>query len=57
MNDEDEVGIDNFLVNVYSQRRQNEPHSKVLTEIDKLPISGDLKNRLRLVVRDGEGCS
>lgn len=51
------VGIDNFLVNVYCQRRQNEPHSKLLAEIDRLPISRDLKNRLRLVVRDGEGCS
>lgn len=51
------VGIDNFLVGVYCRRRQNEPHSKLLTEIGKLPISGDLRNRLRLVVKDGEGCS
>ena len=50
------VGIDNFLVKVYCQRRQNEQHSKLLTEIGKLPISGDLKNRLRLVVMNGNGC-
>ncbi|GET43571.1 MULTISPECIES: hypothetical protein [Microseira] len=50
------VGIDNFLVKVYCQRRQNEQHSKLLTEIGKLPVSDDLKNRLRLVVMNGNGC-
>ncbi len=51
------VGINNFLVGVYCQRRQNESHQQLLNEIGNLPVSQDLKNTLRLVVRDGEGCS
>lgn len=47
------VGIDNFLVAVYSERRKNEPHEKLLYEIRNLPISNDLKNTLELLVRDG----
>jgi hypothetical protein len=51
------VGINNFLVGVYCQRRQNESYQQLLNEIGNLPVSQDLKNTLRLVVRDGEGCS
>ena len=51
------VGIDNVLVGVYCERRQKEPHEQLLKEISNLPVSQDLKNTLRLVVRDGEGCS
>jgi hypothetical protein len=47
------VGIDNFLVAVYSERRQNEPHEQLLHEICNLPISDDLKNILKQVVVDG----
>ncbi len=50
------VGIDNFLVNVYCQRRRNESHSKLFSEINQLPVSSDLKNKLELVIRDGRGC-
>lgn len=47
------VGIENFLVGVYCQRRQTEPHQNLLREINGLPIFDDLKNRLRLVVMNG----
>jgi hypothetical protein len=50
------VGIDNFLVAVYSERRKNESHEQLLYEIRGLLISNDLKNTLELVVRDGRGC-
>ncbi|GAA6623116.1 hypothetical protein [Scytonema sp. NUACC26] len=50
------VGIENFLVGVYCQRRINESHSNLLAEIRNLPVSQDLKNKLELVVRDGRGC-
>jgi hypothetical protein len=47
------VGIENFLVGIYCQRRRTEAHEKLLREIDGLPIFDDLKNRLRWVVING----
>ncbi|HLO84335.1 MAG TPA: hypothetical protein VK203_04870 [Nostocaceae cyanobacterium] len=50
------IGIENFLIRVYCQRRNNEPHHTLLAEISRLPISTGLKNTLELVIREGRGC-
>src|SRR6478672_10246968 len=47
------VGIENFLVGIYCQRRVTEAHETLLREINGLPIFDDLKNRLRLIVING----
>lgn len=44
------VGIDVFLAQVYHQRAQSESKEDLLREIDGLPVSDDLKNRLKWVV-------
>jgi hypothetical protein len=47
------VGFDGFLTEVYRQRGQNEPHQRLLREIDGLLISNDLKIRLKWTVVNG----
>ncbi|KAF3885522.1 MULTISPECIES: hypothetical protein [Nostocales] len=52
------VGLEEFLSAVYCQRRLSEPHGKLLEEIDSLILfDGDIKDRLKITVTDGCGCS
>jgi hypothetical protein len=51
------VGLEDFLTAVYCERRNLEPHGKLLNEIDSMSLfDGDLKDRLKLAVTDGCGC-
>ena len=52
------VGLENLLTSVYCDRRQREPQGKLLQELDALMIlDGDIKDRLRLTIQEGCGCS
>jgi hypothetical protein len=52
------VGLEDFLTAVYCERRQSEPHGKLLSEIDSLSLfDGDIRERLKVTVTDGCGCS
>ncbi|BAY62845.1 serine/threonine kinase [Calothrix brevissima NIES-22] len=52
------VSLEDFLTAVYCQRRQTEPHGKLLEEIDSLSLfNGDMKERLKVTVSDGCGCA
>ncbi|MGV0028480.1 hypothetical protein [Phormidesmis priestleyi] len=52
------VGLENLLTAVYCDRRHRAPHGKLLQELDALIIlDGDIKDRLRLTIQDGCGCS
>lgn len=52
------VGLENLLTAVYCDRRHSEPHGKLLQELDSLFIlDGDVKDRLRLTIQEGCGCS
>ncbi|HEY9666382.1 MAG TPA: hypothetical protein V6C91_06230, partial [Coleofasciculaceae cyanobacterium] len=52
------VGLEDFLTAVYCERRQSEPHGKLLNEIDSLSLfDGDIRERLKATVTDGCGCS
>lgn len=52
------VSLEDFLTAVYCQRRQTEPHGKLLEEIDSLSLfNGDMKERLKETVSDGCGCA
>ncbi|BAY12236.1 hypothetical protein [Calothrix sp. NIES-2098] len=52
------VSLEDFLTAVYCQRRQTEPHGKLLEEIDSLSLfDGDMKDRLKTTVTDGCGCA
>ncbi|BAY11501.1 hypothetical protein [Calothrix sp. NIES-2098] len=46
-------GIDGLLIGIYTERRRNEPKAKLCDEIDNLPISSDLKRKLK----DALGCN
>lgn len=46
-------GIDGLLTGVYIERKKKEPLSKLCQEIDNLPISSDLKRKLK----DALGCN
>ncbi|BAZ12783.1 serine/threonine kinase [Calothrix sp. NIES-4071] len=51
------VGLEDLLTEVYCERRLDEPHGKLLEEIDTLSLfDGDLKERLKATVTDGCGC-
>ena len=45
-------GIDGLLTGIYLERKKKEPVAKLCKEIDDLPISSDLKRKLR----DAIGC-
>jgi hypothetical protein len=52
------VSLEDLLTAVYCQRRQTEPHGKLLDEIDSLSLfDGDMKDRLKTTVTDGCGCA
>ncbi|OUL28354.1 hypothetical protein BV372_25140 [Nostoc sp. T09] len=52
------VSLEDLLTAVYCQRRQTEPHGKLLEEIDSLSLfDGDMKDRLKTTVTDGCGCA
>ncbi|OUL19928.1 hypothetical protein [Nostoc sp. 106C] len=52
------VSLEDLLTGVYCQRRQTEPHGKLLDEIDSLSLfDGDMKDRLKTTVTDGCGCA
>ncbi|MBD2168185.1 hypothetical protein H6G64_35880 [Calothrix sp. FACHB-156] len=52
------VGLEDFLTSIYCQRRQTEPHGKLLEEIESLSFfDGDMKDRLKMTVTDGCGCA
>lgn len=44
-------GIDAILSGVYAERRKNEPSASLLSEIDNLPISDQLKYRLKAEIQ------
>ncbi len=51
------VGLEDLLTEIYCQRRQTEPHGKLLEEIEYLSLfDGDIKERLKVTVTDGCGC-
>jgi hypothetical protein len=51
------VSLEDLLTAVYCQRRQTEPHGKLLDEINSLSLfDGDMKDRLKTTVNDGCGC-
>ena len=53
-----EVGVEDLLTAIYCQRRQSELPGKLLEEIDSLSLfDGDIKDRLKVTVTDGCGCS
>ncbi|MBN3869523.1 hypothetical protein [Nostoc sp. JL33] len=52
------VSLEDFLTAVYCQRRQDEPHGKLLEEINSLSLfDGDIRDRLKTTVTDGCGCA
>lgn len=52
------VGLENFLTAVYCDRRQTEPHGKLLDELEGLMIlNADIKRRLQLTITEGQGCT
>ncbi|MBD2357811.1 hypothetical protein H6G41_24905 [Tolypothrix sp. FACHB-123] len=52
------VSLEDLLTAVYCQRRQTEPHGKLLDEINSLSLfDGDMKDRLKITVTDGCGCA
>ena len=52
------VSLEDFLTAIYCQRRQTEPHGKLLEEIESLSLfDGDMKDRLKTTVTDGCGCA
>lgn len=52
------VGLEDLLTAVYCQRRQIEPHGKLLAEINSLSLfDGDIRDRLRSTITDGCGCA
>lgn len=52
------VGFEDFLTAIYCQRRLSELHGKLLEEIDSLMLfDGDIKDRLKMTVTQGCGCS
>ena len=44
-------GIDAILSGVYAERRKNEPSASLLSEIDTLAISDDLKHKLKAEIQ------
>lgn len=46
------VGLEALLLEVYRSRKQKESKSKLLSEIDGLPIFQDLKNTLKQALRE-----
>lgn len=44
-------GIDAILSAVYAERRKNEPSASLISEIDNLPISDQLKHRLKAEIQ------
>lgn len=52
------VGLEDLLTAVYCDRRKSEPHSKLLQELDSIPLfDSNLKARLRDTITEGCGCS
>ncbi|MBD2682672.1 MULTISPECIES: hypothetical protein [Nostoc] len=52
------VGLEDFLTEIYCQRRQTEAHGKLLEEIESLSFfDGDMRDRLKTTVTDGCGCA
>ncbi len=52
------VSLEDFLTAIYCQRRQDEPHGKLLEEINSLSLfDGDIRDRLKTTVTDGCGCA
>ncbi|NEO26997.1 MAG: hypothetical protein F6K03_08900 [Kamptonema sp. SIO4C4] len=45
------VGLERLLLEIYCDRKSSESHSRLLKEIDRLPTSGELKQKLRAEVR------
>ena len=45
-----QVAVDGLLVSFYQKRRQSEPSEQLLGEIDRLPLSQDLKMKLKWAV-------
>ncbi|MCL1472425.1 hypothetical protein [Argonema antarcticum] len=51
------LSLEDFLTAIYCERRQSEPHGKLLSEIDSLSLfDGDIKDRLKSTIADGCGC-
>jgi hypothetical protein len=46
-------GIDGLLTGIYMERKKKEPTEKLCQEINDLPISSDLRRKLREII----GCS
>jgi hypothetical protein len=52
-----EVGLEDLLTAIYCQRRQREPHGRLIEEIETLSLfDGDIKDRLKATITDGCGC-
>ncbi|MBF2007115.1 MAG: hypothetical protein IGS49_17010 [Chlorogloeopsis fritschii C42_A2020_084] len=52
------VSLEDLITAIYCQRRQNEPHGKLLEEIESLLLfDGDMKDRLKMTITDGCGCA
>jgi hypothetical protein len=52
------MGLEDLLTAIYCQRRLSAPHGQLLDEIETLSLfDGDIKQRLKLTVTDGCGCS
>ncbi|MBD1924245.1 hypothetical protein H6F77_24705 [Microcoleus sp. FACHB-831] len=52
------VGLEDLLTAIYCQRRQSEAAGKLLEEINSLSLfDGDIRDRLKVTVIDGCGCS
>lgn len=53
-----ETSFEDLLIAIYCQRRLSEPQGKLITEIETLSLfNGELKERLKLTVTQGCGCS
>ena len=48
--------VDSWLVRFYQKRRELEPPEQLLIEIDKLPITNDLKIKLKWAVMHSISC-
>lgn len=44
-------GVDAILSGVYAERRKNEPSASLISEIDNLPISDQLKHKLKAEIQ------
>ncbi|MDB9313353.1 hypothetical protein PN462_09605 [Spirulina sp. CS-785/01] len=45
------VGLETLLLEIYRDRKNSESLSRLLNEIDRLPTSGELKQKLKTEVR------